>query len=317
MVRIVVPNVAAHGIPSERCINRLREKLDGHTVVKSTTSSEELDLVRDAEVFVGGSFRPELFEVAENLRLFACVSAGVGHLDLDKFREHGITVTNASGVHGPNIAEHVIGWMLMITRRLDEGMRRQARHEWRHFQAIGELKGSRVCVVGLGAIGKAIVQRLEGFDVETVGVRYTPEKGGPTDTVYGFDEIEEALVDTDYLVIACQLSDETEGLIGQQELETLPSDAVLINAGRGKIVDTDSLVTALRANKLHAAALDVTDPEPLPEDHPLWTFGNVFITPHNAGHTPYYWERVADILVRNLERIDETGDYDDLENQVT
>lgn len=317
MVRIVVPNAAAHGVPSERCIDRLGENLDGHTVVKARTPSEEVELVRDSEVYVGGQMRPELFEVAENLRLFACASAGIGHLDLDEFREHGITVTNASGIHGPNIAEHVIGWMLMITRRLDEGIRRQARHEWRHFQAMRELKGSRVCVVGLGPIGQAVAQRLEGFEVETVGVRYTPEKGGPTDSVYGFDEIEEALVDVDYLVVVCQLSDETEGLIGPREFGILPPDAVVINAGRGKIVDTEALVSALRSNKLHAACLDVTDPEPLPEEHPLWRFENVFITPHNAGHTPYYWDRVADILVRNLDRIDETGTYEELENQVT
>lgn len=316
MHNIVVLHATAHGIESIECANRLRERLPDAEIHHATSKREELELASDATVMVGRDPRPELIEAAENLELFACSMAGVGHLDLDTFEERGIAVTNASGVHGPNIAEHVIGWMLMITRRLDEGLRRQERREWRHFQAMGDFTGSRVCVVGLGSIGEAIVERLEGFGVETVGVRYTPEKGGPTDEVYGFDEIGQALVGVDYLVIACPLTETTEGLIGTEELETMPPDSVLINIGRGPIVETEDLISVLRAGDLYAAALDVTDPEPLPEDHPLWTFENVFITPHNSGYTPDYWVRVADILVRNLERIDETGDNEDLENQV-
>lgn len=129
-------------------------------------------------------------------------------------------------------------------------------------------------------------------------------------------EIERALVGIDYLVLACPLSETTRGLIGADELATLPSDAVLINVGRGPLVDTDELVAALRGEDLYAAALDVTDPEPLPEEHPLWTLGNVYITPHNSGYTPEYWIRIADILARNIERVNDGGSYDDLENQV-
>jgi len=313
---ILVLNGSAHGIPSSACADTLRDRLDDYDVHLARTDSEEYELIGDAEIVVGGSLGGDLLAAADDLELFACSSAGVGHLDLEEFRERGIAVTNASGVHGPNMAEHVLGWLLMITRRLDEGLARQDRREWRHFQAMGELNDSRVCVVGLGAIGQTIVERLSGFDLETVGVRYTPEKGGPTDEVYGFDELESALVGTDYLVIACPLSDETRGLVGADELSWLPTDAVLVNVGRGPIVDTDALVGALRGNKLHAAALDVTDPEPLPEEHELWNLGNAYITPHNSGHTPQYWERVADILVRNLDRVAETGEFDDLENQV-
>ena len=90
----------------------------------------------------------------------------------------------------------------------------------------------------------------------------------------------------------------------------------MVNVARGPVIDTGALVDAIRSNRIGGAALDVTDPEPLPEDHPLWGFENVLITPHNAGHTPKYYERVADILARNLERIADTGSYDDLENRV-
>jgi len=317
MADIVVLNDTAHGISARECATALRDALDDRTVEFATSRGEEASLIRTAEVAVGGDIRPALLDAADDLRLFACSSAGVGHLNLETFREHEITVTNASGIHGPNISEHVIGWMLMITRRLDEGLRRQQHREWNHFQAYGELRGSRVCVVGLGSIGKAIVDRLDGFGVETVGVRYTPSKGGPTDEVYGFDEIQEAIADVDFLVVACPLTETTEGLVGEAELSTLPPRSVFINVGRGPIVDTDALVAVLRDNKLHAAALDVTDPEPLPEEHPLWNLNNAYITPHNSGHTPHYWTRLAELLVRNLDRVDEDGRYEGLENQVT
>ncbi|MDR9381730.1 MAG: D-2-hydroxyacid dehydrogenase [Natronomonas sp.] len=316
MADIVVLNHAFHGIPAAELVGAIRERVSDRSVVLAESSAAEHELVPNAEVIVGSDLDAALLDRAERLRLFACTSAGTDRLDMDAFREQGVAVTSASGVHGPNIAEHVIGWILLITRRLDEGLKRQERAEWRHFKAFGELKGSRVCVIGLGAIGTAIVDRLSSFGVETVGVRYTPEKGGPTDEVYGFDDIEDAFVGTDYLVVACPLSETTRDLIGAAELAALPVDATLINVARGAIVDTDALVTALRKNDIHAAALDVTDPEPLPADHPLWSLGNAYITAHVSGYTPYYPERVAEILARNFARIDETGSYANVENRV-
>ncbi|MFB6136067.1 MAG: D-2-hydroxyacid dehydrogenase [Halobacteriaceae archaeon] len=317
-LRILVLKDNAHGIPSSEYADDLRERLPGHDVKLAPTKPAERDLIPEADVVTGGYVGEDLLARAENLRLFAASSAGVGHLPLDAFEERGVRVTNASGVHGPNIAEHVLGWLLAFVRRLDEGWRRQRNREWRHFKAFGELKGSTATVVGLGPIGEAVVERLDAFDVHTVGVRYTPEKGGPTDEVVGFEEREfhEALSRTDFLVLACPLTETTEGLIDGAALDTLPPDAVLVNVARGKVVDTDALLSAIRRNDIHAAGLDVTDPEPLPEDHPLWGMENVLVTPHNSGHTPHYWERVADILERNLRRVEETGEWSDLENQV-
>jgi phosphoglycerate dehydrogenase-like enzyme len=134
--------------------------------------------------------------------------------------------------------------------------------------------------------------------------------------VFGYDAIHEALARTDYLVVACPLTDTTEGLIGEAEFATLPTDAIVVNVARGAVIETEALVAAVRRNGLHAAALDVTDPEPLPADHPLYSFENVLVTPHVSGHTEEYWTRLADILARNVERIEETGSFDGLENQV-
>ncbi|MFB6137838.1 MAG: D-2-hydroxyacid dehydrogenase [Halobacteriaceae archaeon] len=313
----VLPQTA-HGIPAAEYADELRERLPDREVRLARHAAAVPDVIADATVVTGREFDEDLLAAAPELKLFAAVSAGVNHLPLEAMAERGVTVTNAAGVHGPNMAEHVIGWLLTFARRHHEGWRRQQRREWRRYQSFGELQGSTVTVVGLGAIGEAVVERLAGFGVDTIGVRYTPAKGGPTDEVIGFehDALHDVLSRTDYLVLACPLTETTRGLVDADALESLPMDAVVVNVGRGPIVDTDALVAALRANELEGAALDVTDPEPLPAEHPLWGFENVLITPHSSGHTPHYFARRADILADNLARVAETGSYRDLRNQV-
>ncbi|WP_224268613.1 D-2-hydroxyacid dehydrogenase [Haloprofundus salinisoli] len=311
---IVVLRQKIHGLSAAAYAETLRERLPDYDVALAKTPAEEREYLRTARVATGFSLDADELDAAPNLELFACVYAGTGHLELDSFAERGVAVTNASGVHGPNIAEYALGAILSFARGFDTAWRRKERAEWRSYQAT-EVHGSRVAVVGLGAIGESIVDRLEPFGVHTIGVRYSPEKGGPTDEVYGFDEIHEALADSDYVVVAAPLTETTAGLIGESALRTMPPHSVLVNVGRGPIVDTDALVSTLQTNGLRGAALDVTDPEPLPREHPLWSFDNVLVTPHNAGHTPKYWARRADIMARNLEHAEETGAFEELENQ--
>jgi phosphoglycerate dehydrogenase-like enzyme len=311
---VVVLRKGTHGMPVSEYANELRERLPEYDVRCATTPAEERELVAHAPVVTGMEIDEDVLGHAEALELFACAYAGTGHLPMDALGDRGVAVTNASGVHGPNVGEHVVGNLLVFARRLHEGWRRQQRREWRHFRAH-ELQDCTVTVVGLGAIGQSVVERLQGFGVETVGVRYTPEKGGPTDEVVGFDSegFDDALARTDYLVLACPLTETTRGLIGTDEFETTPPEVVLVNVARGPVVETDALVSALRRNRVRGAALDVTDPEPLPEDHPLWNFENCLITPHCSGHTPAYYSRLADIVAENVKRLEEG---EELENRV-
>lgn len=315
--RLLVLGQRAHAMPVEEYAAELESRLPDREITLARTPAAEREEIADATIATGIRLGDDLLDRATQLRYFACGAAGVDHLPLDRLEERGVAVTNASGVHGPNMAEHVIGWLLMFTRRLDEAVRRTDRGLWQRFQSH-ELQGSTVTIVGLGAIGQAITERLEGFGVHTIGVRYTPEKGGPTDEVIGFETqpFHEVLPRTDYLVLACPLTDTTKGLIGSEELRVLPPNAVLVNVGRGPIVDTDALVRSLRRNELRGVGLDVTHPEPLPDDHPLWQFDSVQITSHSSGHTPEYWSRLADIVAENVRRIDRIGRFDDLENQV-
>jgi len=225
MVDITVLRRGAHGMPMDEYAAALRERLPDREVALARTPGEERALVADARVVTGSAIDEELLAVADELELFACSYAGYGHLPMDAFHERGVAVTNAAGIHAPSIAEQVLGYLLTFARDLHEGWRRKQNREWRHYQAR-ELGGSTVTVVGMGAIGHAVVERLQGFDVDTIGVRYTPEKGGPTDEVVGFEEeaFHGALARTDYLVLATPLTDTTRGLVDEAAFQTLPGE---------------------------------------------------------------------------------------------
>lgn len=301
---IVVLREGTEGLSMKSYAEKLRARLPEVTVALAKTPKEERELIQSARVVTGIEIDEQLLEVADRLELFACTFAGTDHVPVDILVERGVAVTNAGGIHAPGIAEQAIGHMLVFARRLHEGWRRKRNHEWRHFQSQ-EFTDSTVTIVGLGSIGEALTQRLQGFDVETIGIRYTPEKGGPTDEVIGLKESEfhDALARTDYLAIACPLTETTRGLIDTEVFATLPPSAVVINTARGGIVKTDALVAALQSESIRGAALDVTKPEPLPQNHPLWTLENCLITPHTGGYTPHHWDRLADIVANNVERL--------------
>lgn len=308
-MELLVLREGVHRLSAESYAERLEERLDDHRVRFAATPADERRLLASADVVTGPRIDAEAIADAPNLRLFACAYAGYGHLPMDALEDAGMAVTSATGVHAPNAAEHAIGAILSFSRGLHDAARAGT------WQAIdpGELAGSTVTIVGLGAIGTAVAERLDSFGVTTLGVRRNPDGGGPTDEVFGPDSLHEALARTDYLVLCCPLTESTRGLIGSDELTTLPADAVLVNVARGEVVDTDALVRSLRRGRLGGAALDVTDPEPLPDDHPLWNFDDVLITPHIAGATPKYYDRLADIVADNVRRL---ADDQPLRNQV-
>lgn len=305
-VDVLVLSEGVHGLSPKEYAQELHDRLPDHNIVQARTPFEERAYINEAPIVTGLTLDKSLLENAEELSMFCCVYAGTDHLPMEEFNEREITVTNAAGVHGPNVAEFVIGSMIAFTHRFSTGMANQSRHEWRHYQTP-EIYGDTITIFGLGSIGEAIANRLEGFGVETIGIRKSPDKGGPTDDVLGCDDtkaVANALAETDHLILAIPLSDETRGMIGKTQFKILPPSAIIINIARGPIVDTPALLWALQEEQIAGAILDVTDPEPLPEEHPLWNFDNVRITPHNAGATPAYYERVADIVADNVRRFD-------------
>lgn len=308
-MELLVLREGVHRLSAESYAEALRERLDDHRVRFAATPESERRLLTSADVVTGPRIREDVIQNAEELRLFACTYAGYGHLPMESLEAADIAVTNATGVHAPNVAEHVLGAILTFSRRFHDAARAET---WQSLTP-GELAGSTVTIVGLGAIGTAVADRFEPFDVRTLGIRRTPSVGGPTDEVLGTDHLHEALAQTEYLVLCCPLTEATRGLIGSAELSTLSPEAVIVNVARGAVIDTDSLVSSLRRGRIGGAALDVTDPEPLPDDHPLWNFDEVLITPHSAGSTPKYYDRLADIVSDNVRRL---ADGEPLRNRV-
>jgi phosphoglycerate dehydrogenase-like enzyme len=158
-------------------------------------------------------------------------------------------------------------------------------------------------VLGFGAIGRRIAQIAKAFDLRVIGLKRTPERvAGDEVELYGPDQLLPFLARSELLVNILPLTAATRGLLGQRELSALPRGAFLVNAGRGATIDSEALLAALRSGQLVGAGLDVTEPEPLPKDHALWSLPNVIITPHYAGAQPGYFRHAGELFVANLGR---------------
>jgi phosphoglycerate dehydrogenase-like enzyme len=207
----------------------------------------------------------------------------------------GAVLCNARGVHDAGTAEWAVGAMIAVLREFPGFVDAQRRGEWTYHHT-DVLADSRVLIVGYGSIGSALERRLEGFEVEVVRVARRARDG-----VHAMDELPALLPDADVVVLLVPATPDTAGMVDAAFLARMKDGAVLVNAARGTIVDTDALVAELKTGRLRAA-LDVTAPEPLPEGHPLWSAPNVLITPHIAGSTPASERRTLRLIRAQLER---------------
>jgi phosphoglycerate dehydrogenase-like enzyme len=221
----------------------------------------------------------ETLRAARKLRWLNSIYAGLDFLPMDVLIERGITVTNGAGINAITIAEYAVMGMLTIAKGYREVVRAQDRHEWlRDSPGKRELAGSKALLLGHGAIGKLIAARLAAFDVEVSVVRRTPGPG-----TLGPDEWRARLGEFDWVILAVPATPETEGMIGAAELAAMKRDCVIVNIARGSVIDQPALVAALQAKAIGGAFLDVTTPEPLPADDPLWSLENAHVTMHLSG----------------------------------
>ncbi len=267
-------------------------------------------LLPDAEVIVCGNLSEEQIDRAQTLRWISFWSAGMDGKVTARMRDRRLLLTNASGVHGPNIAEHVICFMLMFTRRMDVHFRSQLQGRWErglpaNKAGADELTGQTLGIVGLGRIGEALAVRASAFGMRVVAVKRDPSSRhgrGPIEAVYGLDRVEELLAESDHVCIALAYTLQTHHLFDARLLGHCKPGAYLYNVARGRIVDEAALIDALHTGAIAGAGLDVFETEPLPPESPLWTLPNVLITPHTAGITPHYFARAAGLFTENLSR---------------
>ena len=207
--------------------------------------------------------------------------AGVEHYVAAGVLDPAVNWTCAKGIYGAEVAEHALALSLALFRSL-KARSRATRWEPSVGSDGRSLYGARVTILGAGGIGRALIEQLQPFSVEATVVRRDPQPLAGAARTVGPDRLLDALGGADLVVIGVALTDQTRGIIGRRELEAMGSGSYLVNVARGAHVVTDALVDALLAGTIRAAGLDVTDPEPLPDDHPLWGMDNCLITPHVA-----------------------------------
>jgi phosphoglycerate dehydrogenase-like enzyme len=275
-------------------------------VIVATTPTE--DDLRDVEGLIGWRLEPGTLESAPRLRWLHASGAGVERYALAEIAARGVTMTNSSGVSAPNMAEHVLGLMIALTRRFPTLMRSQTAHCWRDddtHREVGELQGQTVLVVGVGDIGQEVARRAAAFGMRVQGVRRRGDLPLPDGfaKVFRIAELAESLIEADHVVVTLPHTPQSRGLFNAAAFAAMKPGANIYNVGRGPVIETDALIAALESGHLGGAGLDVTDPEPLPAESPLWEMENVLITAHTSGATPRYWDRQEALIAETIRRL--------------
>jgi len=236
---------------------------------------------------------------ATRLKWLNSIYAGVDGMPLALLKERGVVVTNGAGINAITIAEYVVMGMLTVAKGYRDVVRAQDRREWlTDSPGKVELYGSKALLLGYGAIGRLVEERLKGFAVDVTVVRRSPGANSLSP-----DQWRARLGEFDWVILAVPATAETEGMVGAAELAAMKPSATLINIARGSVVDQDALVTALNEQQIASAFLDVTTPEPLPPDDPLWSLDNAHITMHLSGRAQdKMFARSAQRFLDNLDR---------------
>jgi len=267
-------------------------------------------ILRATEVLLSNPIVPDdIVERAPALKWLQLTSAGVDRLLNAPVVQSHVTVTTASGIHAVPISEYVIGAMLAFAKGLPRAFRAQEERAWRPFWPE-ELEAKTVGVLGMGAIGARVVELSRALGMRVLAMRRSVERrmtgaeagNAAVDEMLPPSELTYLLGESDYVVVALPLTPESRELIGEAELRAMKPNAVIVNIGRGAIIDEAALVRALKEGWIAGAALDVFQQEPLSGESELWGLDNVIVTPHISGGTPRYMERAVELFCDNLRR---------------
>ena len=259
--------------------------------------------VLDADVITGHP-RPQWLKNATNLRWLHLQSAGVnGYETRDIYARDDVIVTRAAGVHAPAMAEHALGMALSLTRKLPELYKSQLKGAWQPIHARKELHDAEVLMLGTGYLAAAITPLVKAFGAHITGIRRDTGKPLPPDfdRMLPPEKLHEALAQADYIFSTLPFTEKTRHMLDRAAFAAVKPGAILVNIGRGGTIDHEALLEALQDGRLAGAGLDVTEPEPLPEGHPLWQAPNVIITPHCSAWSEATDRRRYGVFLRNLD----------------
>lgn len=288
---------------SEARVARIRERYPDLDVLIELDLAKVPDAFAGVDAFVGRGSHVELLSDAPRLQWVQTLTAGADAVSFPDLAARGIVMTNGSGIHAPNLAEHLLGLMLAFARNLQSLMRLQQRREWAQQARQFELGGQTLCVVGLGDIGLALAERANALGMRVTGVRRRDIPCPPfVEAVARLDTMDALLAEADHVAVCLPLTARTGTVIDADKLRVMKRGAYIYNIGRGELIDQDVMIELLASGHLAGAGLDVTTPEPLPADSPLWDMENVIITSHTGGRSPRRLDRFIDLLLDNIER---------------
>ncbi|CAH2984245.1 unnamed protein product [Chilo suppressalis] len=246
----------------------------------------------------------EILDLAgPQLKAVSSMSSGLDHIRIEEVQKRGIALGNTPNVLNNAVADITVGLLIAAARKFKEGIRELESGQWKYGVqwSLGlDIAGSVVGIIGLGGIGQAVIRRLKGFDVARF--LYTGRSDKPEAKALGAERVpqEQLLKESDYVILACPLTDQTKHLINADTLKLMKKTAVLVNIGRGGLVDQEALYDALKDGRIFAAGLDVVTPEPMPKDHPLVSLPNCFIIPHLGSATVKTRNDMASIAANNI-----------------
>jgi phosphoglycerate dehydrogenase-like enzyme len=316
-----VPEGIREALPEGWELRVMEEVTDGSGDGAGRVAPAVLEAVTDADAYLGYGIAAELLRAGRRLRWVHSGAAGVGSSLTPEMLASPVVFTNSAGIHAQPIAESVLGMILFFGRGFDFAVANQAKGTWstEPFYVAGaplrELADTTVGLVGFGGLGQEIARRVAGLGSRVIAVKRTPPRdgeanlepvaGGGTlgdriELLHGPSGLEAVLRESDVVVVCAPETSETRGLLDAAALARLKDGALLVNVGRGKVVDEAALVAELQAGRLRGAALDVFAKEPLAPGHPLWGLPNVLITPHVSGVSRSFWGRETELILHNL-----------------
>jgi len=267
------------------------------------SKTDYFQALKDSEIVFGWP-KTELIKEAENLKWLHLPSAGVDrYANKEIYQNKDIILTNSSGVYGKPIAEHVFAMIMAHNRNLIDYAYNKKEKKWQRENKIKDFFDSTVGILGFGDIGSTIARRAKAWGAKVLALKRTmTESPDYVDHIYLNKDLDKLLKRSDYLILTLPGTPETENMITVRELKIMKDSAFIVNIGRGSLIKQADLIKALTENWIAGAGLDVTDPEPLPEESKLWELENVILTPHTAGFSPTNDQRRFEIFRDNLKK---------------
>jgi phosphoglycerate dehydrogenase-like enzyme len=296
------------GDPGEPQLALLRERLAGIAIINGNSTDAFVQAAAQATVLFNWSGSNELFRkvfaMCPNLVWVHSRAAGLDKMFFPELRESSVPLTNGSGVFSASLGEFTLAAILYFAKDFRRMLRNQMAGTWEAFDVL-PVAGQTVGIIGYGDIGRAIAARVRPLGMSVLAMRrdISPLRGADelVEQLYGPAQRIEMISRCDYVVIAAPLTAQTRGMIGEQELAAMKPTAVVINVGRGPVIDEKALVNALSSGRIKGAALDVFDQEPLPAGHPFYALENVLLSPHCADHTPDWLDQAMLFFIAQFE----------------